>query len=289
MSILEADVSKAFCSDKEEPPSKTTVIVHGRCTDGFCSAWVARKVFPNAKFVYTQFGDSPPDVKGQEVYIIDFSYRRQILQNMHEQARSLRVLDHHITAEKELLGLPYCRFDMRRSGAGMAWQQFSNSDGSRNLDEPMPWVVNYVQDRDLWKNELPESRAVNAVISSYPFNFDMWDELAHRTLDDVKKEGRSILRFQEQMASDMIRYAREVVLDGYHILAVNTSIMNSDVGNMLAKGRPFGIVWYQREDGKHVYSLRSNERGVDVSQIALKHGGGGHKCSAGFTTDKQIL
>lgn len=268
----------------EEPHSKVTVIVHGRCTDGFCSAWISRKVFPDAKFIYAQFGDSAPNVRNQNTFIFDFSYKRAVLQAMKEQSRSLYVNDHHATAEKELEGLPYCHFDMKKSGAGLAWQFFS-----RYLDGPSPWLVNYVQDRDLGKHELHQSKCVNAVIFSYPHNFEMWDELSKRKLEDVKKEGCSIVRFQEQMASDMVRYAREVSLDDYRVLAVNTSIMNSDVGCMLAKDRPFGVVWYQREDGRYVYSLRSNEKGVDVSQIALKHFGGGHKTSSGFISDRQIL
>ena len=295
MNVLEAIVSnpkdiKDIIVKPEEPPSNTTVITHGRCTDGFCSAWVAQKVYPKAKIIFAQFGESPPDVKGKDTFILDFSYRRPVLQNMYEQARNLTVLDHHVTAEADLFGLPYCHFNMNKSGAGMTWCYFNNTrQKDQSFDCSMPWVVQYVQDRDLGKHELPDTRCVNAVISSYPFNFEIWDELSHRKIEDVKKEGCSILRFQEQMASDMIRYAREVELDGYKVLAVNSSIMNSDVGCMLAQDRPFGIVWFQREDGKFSYSLRSNNKGIDVSKIALRHGGGGHPISAGFLSDRSIF
>ncbi len=280
-------------TEPSEPPSNITIITHGRCTDGFCAAWVARKVFPKAQIYFAHFGECPPDVTNKEVFMLDFSYKRSILLGMREKAKSLTVLDHHKTAQAELEGLPGCVFDMDKSGAGLAWHYFShfNYPGYHNeFDEPMPWVVKYVQDRDLWKHELPETRAVNAVISSYPFNFQMWDELAHRSLDDVATEGQSILRYQEQVANDLVSYAREVVFDGHNVLAVNTSIMNSDVGCKLAKDRPFGIVWFQREDGKYIYSLRSLQNSnVDVSQIAKEHGGGGHRCSAGFVSDRLLV
>jgi phosphoesterase RecJ-like protein len=35
-------------------------------------------------------------------------------------------------------------------------------------------------------------------------------------------------------------------------------------------------------------SLRSSEGDVDVSAIARKHGGGGHKRAAGFSTDLEL-
>lgn len=44
---------------------------------------------------------------------------------------------------------------------------------------------------------------------------------------------------------------------------------------------PVALGWWQRFDGKFQFSLRS--RGdIDVSEIAKKFGGGGHKNAAGF-------
>jgi len=273
--------------------SNILIVHHGRCTDGWCSAWIAKKVFPDAQFHAAQFGEMPPDVTNKEVFILDFSYKRQVMLFLNYKAKSLTVLDHHKTALKDLEGLPFCIFDMERSGAGLTWNYFNHFNyPGRNqfFDEPMPWVVQYVQDRDLGRHELPDTRQVNAVIASYPFDFQMWDELASKPLDEVREEGKSILRYQEQVANDLVSYAREVVFDGYNVLAVNTSIMNSDVGCKLAKDRPFGVVWFQRDDGKYISSLRScKDVGVDVEGIAHNHGGGGHKWCSGFVSDKQLV
>lgn len=262
--------------------SNVLIIHHARCWDGFCSAWVARKVFPEANFCPAQFGEAPPDVQGKDVYVLDFSYKRSVLLSLKYKAKSLLVLDHHKTALSELQGLPFCVFDLNKSGAGLTWQHFYKKSSEH-------WLVSYVQDRDLWRHTLPETRAVNAVISSYPLDFQKWDELSSRSLDQVIEEGGSILRYQDQVANDLVSYAREVNFDGYKVLAVNTSIMNSDVGCKLAKDRPFGIVWFQRDDGKYIYSLRSCTGGIDVSEIASHHGGGGHFASAGFVSDKQLV
>lgn len=278
---------------KQEPPSSNVmVIAHGRCTDGFCAAWVARKVFPHAKFYFAQFGEAPPDVTNKEVFMLDFSYRRNILLQMRATAKSLTVLDHHKSAMADLDGLPFCIFDMEKSGAGLAWDYFSHfpCPGNQTFDEPRPWLIHYVEDGDLWRHTLNESWAVNAVVSSYPFCFERWDQLASKPLEEVIEEGKPIRRYQEQVANDLASYAREVNFDGYKVLSVNTSIMNSDVGNKIAMGRPFGVVWFQRDDGKYIYSLRScGPEAIDVAKVAGVHGGGGHKLSSGFISDKILF
>ena len=158
MNVLEAIVSNVsgpkIYTEPEEPPSKNIVIYHGRCTDGWASAWIAKKAYPKANFHPAQFGERPPDVKNKDALILDFSYRRPILQSLNEQAKSLTVLDHHITAEEDLAGLPYCHFNMNRSGAGLTWCYFNEiKKRDQNFDSSMPWVVQYVQDRDLGRHE----------------------------------------------------------------------------------------------------------------------------------------
>ena len=57
---------------------------------------------------------------------------------------------------------------------------------------------------------------------------------------------------------------------------------SSDAAHVLAEGQPFAAAWFDRGDGKRVFSLRSSADGADVGAIAKKYGGGGHRHSAGF-------
>jgi len=59
-------------------------------------------------------------------------------------------------------------------------------------------------------------------------------------------------------------------------------VLFSYIAGELAKDRPFGTYYIDRHDGKRQWSLRSRDGGVDVSEIAKAHGGGGHKQAAGF-------
>jgi hypothetical protein len=116
---------------------KPLVIYHGKCPDGMTAAWAVRKALGEGDYVPANHGDAPPDVAGRDVVIVDFSYRRAIMEAMFAEAKSLLVLDHHKSAEAELADLPFATFDMGRSGAGMAWDWF-------HPGQPRPALVNLV-------------------------------------------------------------------------------------------------------------------------------------------------
>jgi hypothetical protein len=99
---------------------------------------------------------------------------------------------------------------------------------------------------------------------------------------DLIREGSAVLRYQQQQVDFLCKHAREIELGGHRILAANTPVLQSEVAGKLAEGRPFGACWYDAEDGKRRWSLRSRDGGVDVSEVARFFGGGGHRNAAGF-------
>jgi oligoribonuclease NrnB/cAMP/cGMP phosphodiesterase (DHH superfamily) len=266
---------------------KPLVLYHANCWDGFGAAWVARKALGDIEAVPVQYGQDPPDVTGREVYILDFSYKRSVMIVLWQQARRLVCLDHHKTAAEELADLyptgggddGLIRFDMNKSGGRLAWEYFFTPGRAS------PWLVDYTEDRDLWRWKLPCSREVNAALRSYDLDFKVWDCLVQadpRVNPELPREGSAILRREQQIIDEHIAHAREVEMDGHKILAVNATVLFSDIAGELAKGRPFGACWFERPDGKRQWSLRSAPDGVDVSEIAKQRGGGGHKHAAGF-------
>jgi nanoRNase/pAp phosphatase (c-di-AMP/oligoRNAs hydrolase) len=62
----------------------------------------------------------------------------------------------------------------------------------------------------------------------------------------------------------------------------------SELVGRLADGHPFAASWFQRTDGKFVYSLRVRDGDFDVSEFAKQFGGGGHAKAAGFTVDRLV-
>jgi oligoribonuclease NrnB/cAMP/cGMP phosphodiesterase (DHH superfamily) len=259
-------------------PTQLLVLYHGGCADGLCAAWIARKLHPEAEFVPVNYGQDPPNVKDRDVLILDFSYPRPVLLDMKQAANRLEVLDHHKTAAAALEGLDFCLFDMTKSGARLAWEWFFPNDKS-------PWLVDYVEDRDLWAWKLPNSREVNAALRSYPLSFGTFDRFGNESncVDGLVIEGAAILRDQQNTVDGLVSHAVEVEVQGHKVLCVNATTLVSETAGELAKGRPFGMTWFESDKNERIYSLRSDDNGVDVGEIAKFYGGGGHKRSSGFT------
>lgn len=266
---------------------KTLIIYHGGCPDGFTAAWAARKSLGREYEAYAAgYNQDPPDVTDRNVLIVDFSYPRETLLRMYESARSLRVYDHHKTAEVDLKGLSFCTFDMERSGAGIAWDEL--------VGGPRPWLVDYVEDRDLWRWKLSDSCTVNNYVMATPYTMQHWDELEGLDVSEVIAGGLAIQRKIDAYCSAMDFNTREVEWEGREFLVVNApQVMISDLLHHLCnrtreeKGLKdvMAMGWWQRSDGKYQHSLRSIG-GIDVSVLAKKFGGGGHTHAAGFVVDK---
>lgn len=266
------------------------VIFHAECIDGFTAAWAAWKALgESALYVPAKHGDQPPySVGGMDVYIVDFSFPRETLLRLKAEAKSLLVLDHHKTAQADLEGLDFCQFDMKRSGAGMTWDYFRDTVHHA----PRPWLVDYVEDRDLWKWELDRSRDVSAYIGVQERDtFAQWDAMLHLPVEKAMEAGREIQRGVERYVRDMTKEVRWATVDGHEVPVVNAPYINiSEVLNALVSKYkpPFAVGWQQQANGSYNYSLRSHDEGVDVSAVAKAHGGGGHRNAAGFRADKQL-
>lgn len=271
--------------------SSPLVIYHANCSDGFCAAWIAHSILGEAAEYYpAHYGQEPPDVKDREVYILDFSYKLPVMQQIYQDCRRLVVLDHHKTAEADLKGFggdkAHVVFDMEHSGGRLAWDHFR--PGYKR-----PWLVDYTEDRDLWRWQLAGSREISAALDSYPRTFAQWDNLYFQypyasELQPLITQGAAILRYQQKLVDDHCRNAQLMWLGGHEILAVNATCLFSEIAGKLAEqdgGRAFGAAWFIRSDGQRQWSLRSRGEqagGVDVSEIARKFGGGGHRNAAGF-------
>lgn len=282
--------------------SKRVIIYHGSmCMDGFTSAWVCRQRFQHTEteFHAANYQESPPDVDGKHVVLVDFSYKSDVLREVIDRAASVLVLDHHKSAIEDLHWLPTVEteeqwaerafssepyaacFASNRSGAGIAWDFYFPTT-------PRPWIVNYVEDADLWRFRLPFAREVRAAIYSYEQTFETWDLLANSSPAEVIGEGAHIRRAQDKQVRDLVHALRHYVrLDGHVVPCVNLPFTHaSDAGHLMCTEEPqypFAVIYFQGRNSV-TYSMRS-QGDFDVQAIARKFGGGGHKNAAGFRLD----
>ena len=280
--------------------SDPLVIYHADCMDGLAAAWAVREAHPDGVELHAaQYPDPPPpNCAGRDVIIVDFSYPREQVEALHNVATSLLILDHHKTAEAALKGLPYAIFDPTRSGAAMAWDHFH--PGTKR-----PWMIDYIQDRDLWAWKLPNSNAVNAYLR---MNVQKVDDLStvYLLAHDLKARevGTTILQVEAAYVRETIK---QVARGTLRVLSTNIdagemslwmtplvpivnagTFCHSELLGELAKGAPFAVGWFVTNRGTYRYSLRSDPQGFDVSVIAKHFGGGGHKHAAGFEVDQPV-
>lgn len=289
--------------------TRTICIYHGNCADGFAAAWAVRRALgESVEFHPGVYGADPPDVAGADVILVDFSYKRPVLEAMAQRARSVLVLDHHATAQADLAGLipppviyaglrgweahthlaalggyngfPVCLFDMKRSGAQMTWDFF-------HAGKKRPTLIDYVADRDLWRFALPHSREIAAWYFSHPYLFDVWDDLVQALEIDLsyaRAAGEAIDRKHRKDVAELVKVARRTMRIGGHVVPVANLpyTLASDAGHLMAEGAPFAACYFDRADELRVFSLRSHDGGIDVSKVAAGYGGGGHKNAAGF-------
>jgi len=267
--------------------SKKLCIYHGNCADGFTAAWVVKEKFgkENVDFHAAIYGEPAPDVIGRDVIIVDFSYKRDVMEALIMDSNSLLVLDHHKSAEEDLRGLDTeyeddkveIVFDMERSGAMIAWDYF-------NKGSEAPFLVQYVQDRDLWKFELPNSKEFTAALFSIPYKFKAWGEAASADPEDIIDEGVAILRKHNKDIAEFItaNKDRRMMIAGHDVPVINVPYtLGSDTCAILCQGEPFAAYYYDLGLDRK-FGLRSTPDGLDVSEVAASFGGGGHKNAAGF-------
>lgn len=279
-------------------------IWHKGCLDGFTSAWVVRSFFRGEiEFFGGVYQEPPPDVTGRNVLMVDFSYKKPVIEEMRKTANAILILDHHKTAEEDLRGynvpaskvqgFPYFPnegevasfFDMNRSGAGLCWDFFFP-------DMPRPKFVNHVQDRDLWRFALEGTREINALAYAHEFDFDVWDQMV-RTCEtgdgwhNMVMQGHVLGMQHKKNCEHLIANGTQMLtLGGIEMPVVNApNFFASDIGNTLSlmHACKCGATYTDMKDGKRAWSLRSIDGGPDVSEIAKAMGGGGHAHAAGFT------
>jgi len=270
------------------------LVLHHNDLDGWAAAWVARLRVPDATFIPVQHGEPIPwhEVEAAyDVLIVDFSYPYDDLYGIADACvGDVLVLDHHRTAREALASLPEygsgalvtAVFDEHRAGCTLTWDTL-------HANRVRPWWIEYVQDYDLWRHALPNTREINAAIASYPLSFELFDRLDATPLDPWIEAGRHILRYQDALVEDMAKDPPFERVCGTYVPSVpcHSGRLVSALGDVLCDGHPFAAVWREIPGGDRRYSLRSREGGADVQEIAKTFGGGGHVHAAGYTRKGQ--
>ena len=263
--------------------SKTVILYHKGCSDGFGAAWAAwKKLGDKATYIAVKYDEEPPkNLVGKRVYILDFCYPAETIKHLSKITRSLVIIDHHFSRKKIIKSVPNYIYSEKNSGAILAWQYF-------HPGKNIPKLIKYIEDIDLWKRELPHTNELCASLWSYDKDFKIWNKIAKdwetgRGRKHYLDEGKAMSKARKQVVEDAVRNSHSATFLGHKARVSNSHVLASEIAHALLKKNKVsvGIVWYQKRD--HIKVRLNSEGSVDVSKMAQKFGdGGGHKHSAAF-------
>jgi len=267
-----------------EPSNVDLVIYHASCTDGFGAAYAAWKLLGDrAEYHAAKYGESPPEVSGKNVVVLDFSYDNATTKRLMKEAKGFLIIDHHKTAMVELSDIPNVRFDMEKSGAILSWEFF-------HPGKQPPRFLEYIQDRDLWKWKLPYSQEFSAAFDMVDFDYEEYEKfLTDSAVDNAQERGAYILAYSKTVISKHAKHASPRKMGGKDVLVVNSPHWMSEIGAALSPKCDFAVIWYYDHETRQVkVSLRAHHEDSGVSEAAKRFGGGGHRKAAGFSLPANV-
>lgn len=262
-------------------PDPSLVLYHADCPDGFGAAWSYWKKWGSRIRYEPLYYQQPvaPEVTGEDVVMVDVSMAEGALLALRAQANSLRVLDHHQSAADDLGHLPFTHFDLRHSGAVLAWRDVFGAD------EPVPLLLRLIQDRDLNQWLEPCARECLLVLDSLPRTFEAWSAFAHRLDTDfqtVCREGAIMAQQYQGFVHRFSHQAQSATLAGLPTYLVNVpNLFAHDVAAALFDFTPFVITWQVGPDSLAHLSFRSRRGHFDTIPLTTALKGGGSPSAGG--------
>jgi oligoribonuclease NrnB/cAMP/cGMP phosphodiesterase (DHH superfamily) len=279
------------------------IIYHHNDMDGRCAAAIVKRKCPQTqganRLQYREVDYKSAIVAetiepGEVVYIVDFSFKPEVMAEVLARTGKVFWIDHHISAKqydygRELAGLRDFSEPNRKSGARLAWDFFSDDD------EDVPFAVELVSDYDTWTMRHAEKTVAFMeglkLIDHGPEN-DIWDVLlgddycSEQTLSRQIERGRVAIEYRNRLCGELRQsFGYECEFEGLtNCYALNAYRFGSLAFGDEMQKRDCCIAYI--DDGlQTTVSLYTEKMDIDLSELARKHGGGGHRKAAGFVLE----
>lgn len=245
----------------------------------------------------------------EEIYIVDISLSRirydQIIEELRLRGRigetmpRITCIDHHRSAIDRLVEIEsycdetYIQIGPGLSGATLVWKYFNEKNETSSL--PLPLLLQYVADQDIWEWKLPGSKEVNSALNTLDGMMPtLWQELLESISDPEEwlarrtAQGDSILSVvNSQVRRAFGATSRHVSTDGIEYMIVNATTNSSEIGNRLCEDSEkspdcVAMIFSVLDDWSVKVSVRTVSGGkVAARTVAERFGGGGHDNAAG--------
>jgi oligoribonuclease NrnB/cAMP/cGMP phosphodiesterase (DHH superfamily) len=270
-------------------PMRSSLCLYHDDPDGCCSAAIVRRALGGrGAFHPLEIGDAIPwelVEANEQVVLVDYSLALEGMLRL-GAGRKLVWIDHHVSAlatlSEPLADVPGVR-STEAAACVLTWRAFFPG-------RPVPLAVTLIGDRDTWQMAHPETRAFSEGLMQEdiePANDGLWNAL----LDDdpgrvslLIDRGRVLYGVRLRSIEHIVaRYGFVVTFEGHRTLAVNHR-GNGDMGEHIRRAG-YDLAYCYVEvvrDGKLQTMVTLYSDVIDVSAIATKFGGGGHRGAAGF-------
>jgi oligoribonuclease NrnB/cAMP/cGMP phosphodiesterase (DHH superfamily) len=232
----------------------------------------------------------------EQIWIVDFSFKPEVMEELLKITKAITWIDHHKTAMEykysiELEGIR----DNNFSGCELTWKFLYP-------DIPMPRIVEMLGRYDVWDfskygNKLNELQAGIRLFDHNPEN-DNWKKWLNTKreineifggaegilldgLEVLLNYGTIALKYRTNQASSLIKaWSFFTEFEGYKAICCNAGSVSSQLFDSVKEDYDLMIPFIF--DGKQWTVSLYTKKDIDCSEIAKKYGGGGHKQAAGF-------
>ena len=274
-----------------------------------------RENFPGTdeRYIEIQYGQEEEILSsveihsGETIYVVDFHFSPEITERLWGITHNIFVFDHHKTTKEILPQYPkgvkcICDPSNKFAGCELVWNHLFP-------DEKMPKAIELIADRDKWAWKYGEETSqFNEGLKLYSYHptDEIWERLfcdqgnyecigppvnlGRAVTEAICDQGKICLQYRDMICKEFRgQWGFEVEFEGYRCYVMNLILMGI-VSEMFAEKLKeydicIGLV-YNGDFWKA--SLRSNGK-VDVSEIAKKFKGGGHRSAAGFQCELIVV
>ncbi len=231
-----------------------------------------------------------------QVILLDFSLPKETMLYFYNEFKNNFIwIDHHKRPNKEyesyfkdktIKGIR----DHNYAACFLVWKYFKKG---------APDFVKYIQDMDLWKFDLKDSKNFISGLPNFKeeftrekinyimkmFNIDYFKVEKKKIIE----RGKIISKNQEQHVLGLIQYGKIINFHKKKAFIINTNFESGIFADVFFKTKHIKdveilIVWKKDYSNNLFYfSLRKKKNSkIDLSKIAKEYGGGGHPAASGF-------
>ncbi len=269
------------------------VVYHHSDLDGYASFWafcITQGINPDDVVSIPIDYDDCQDVdlialKGNDVFVFDYSFHPETIEEMKRFSHSFTLIDHHASALERIGHIEHCHIDTANCGAVNVWKYFT--------DNPVPEFLKYVNMYDTWTfgNDVnaklicmafSKIKPNNNIVWEMGSDFDRWIEilLTMGNLEREKIEAKALELVEQGPAFHIGKEHGYIVEEGIPVFNISgISFIGSEYCRLTGEK---AVGSFNIKGNKVSFSLRS-EPGTDVRIPAETQGGGGHPCASGFS------